>query len=863
MEPSALEQEASAPATHHPNPPRSSRPPSSAGSTIDDPDMTDDDGKIDGDSGYARSQNLEAASPAAGASNSGSPQPTMDKLVFKRHSFESPSGQSTEIRARSSSAKKPRKSKNGTSSKGTFSWVQEGPTNGDNGSAAEEDTIKAEKPSRRGSDIDAKNAAAGAATVVGTRRQANGTIGSVYSGNKIRHLKKDDGVPLWRKDIQYEFLRTVFDDEHPVFTRASDGQEGCFFADIYIDAMARSSKTSKILKDKLQQDRAAAKNMAMICLLVNVGRMNTTLNFFPEMRAQLRTYHSIPSLQARADANAYKQLQDAPRLKSILKGASEDTDEPRTVEAIKEKPIPRTNPVNLIFVLSQYAPKISEIHFFPPQDFFDLVMRHTISSKSRARAFLWLMWWYLQSDFSKDAALNNPFGPGILGDTTDEMPLKVPEFEHLTEEQGDLENVDTEEEVAFGKEKQNERKRILEEDEPTQDKQIKKLKKTAGDTATEYDSSPALKATNMEDRIPANRLSAILDPATSKLGGQADSLEDDWEPVNPHPGRGRYKRPTKKEREAQEGQRTSLSGRPLHRTAKAQADRDTPSEAAATPQPPGSSAHPVLQQYSGENNATPTAAGAGTTARRPRPLTQHQLAVEAHRRSRVEYILELRKRDMMAEFEARRESQNWLLRASRRIEQLPDGYDSEDDDSWGGGGLVPNPNSGEEEDYGEEAEMWVRVLRRVKRRLERWSGDSDPSATKKTKRTAESRTNGSMPSISPLAPRRMPTAVRAGTGKASHLAAPGRMNGEVASSQADESEDMGQEADEGDADGEDVTMMLEEELDRPSKQEDEGLDDIDRALLADGDSDEGEVGDADESGTESDGGQGSDVDMGP
>jgi hypothetical protein len=42
------------------------------------------------------------------------------------------------------------------------------------------------------------------------------------------------------------------------------------------------------------------------------------------MRAQLRTYHSIPSLQAHQDPNAYKQLQDAPRLKSILKGATED-----------------------------------------------------------------------------------------------------------------------------------------------------------------------------------------------------------------------------------------------------------------------------------------------------------------------------------------------------------------------------------------------------------------------------------------------------------------------------------------------------------------------------------------------------------
>lgn len=115
-------------------------------------------------------------------------------------------------------------------------------------------------------------------TVPHTRRNANGTIGSVYSGNKIRHLKKEDGIPLWRKDIQLGFLEFVFEDNKPVFTRASDGTQGHTFADIYVDAMARSSKTSKILREKLLADREGALSMAMICLLVNVGRMNTTLN---------------------------------------------------------------------------------------------------------------------------------------------------------------------------------------------------------------------------------------------------------------------------------------------------------------------------------------------------------------------------------------------------------------------------------------------------------------------------------------------------------------------------------------------------------------------------------------------------------
>ena len=110
------------------------------------------------------------------------------------------------------------------------------------------------------------------------RRNPNGSVSSVYSGNKIRHLKKDDGEPLWRKDIQYDFLRAVFADDRPVFHRISDGSYGYSFADIYLEAMARSTKCSKILKDKLLSDRPAAINMAMVCLLVNVGRMNTTLN---------------------------------------------------------------------------------------------------------------------------------------------------------------------------------------------------------------------------------------------------------------------------------------------------------------------------------------------------------------------------------------------------------------------------------------------------------------------------------------------------------------------------------------------------------------------------------------------------------
>lgn len=50
--------------------------------------------------------------------------------------------------------------------------------------------------------------------------------------------------------------------------------------------------------------------------LQDVGRINTTMAFFPEMKTALRTYHPVPSLQ-KTDGNA----QDAPRIKNCLKAA--------------------------------------------------------------------------------------------------------------------------------------------------------------------------------------------------------------------------------------------------------------------------------------------------------------------------------------------------------------------------------------------------------------------------------------------------------------------------------------------------------------------------------------------------------------
>ncbi|KAK9476699.1 hypothetical protein V1514DRAFT_284734, partial [Lipomyces japonicus] len=300
----------------------------------------------------------------------------------------------------------------------------------------------------------AKNYGKESSTSKSSSRSGVAKSQTLLINTKIRHIKKTDGEPLWRKDIQYDFLHAIFHDETRVFTNSYDNTKKQTYSEIYIDAMARSSKSSKVLRDKLLGDQQAGHNIAMVCLLVNIGRMNTTLNFFPEMRAQLRTYHPIPSLQTYSDPTAYKQLQDAPRLKSILKGACDDRPEPSTLDQLLlQAHLPRTNPINLVFVLATYARRVTDLFFSPKYEFYDVIMNTTLSSASRARAFLWLMWVYLESDLSPEQLRDNPFGFG------QEEGLKIPEFVHLTPAEVEKENVDTIEEKEFALKMVEERKR--------------------------------------------------------------------------------------------------------------------------------------------------------------------------------------------------------------------------------------------------------------------------------------------------------------------------------------------------------------------------------------------------------------------
>ncbi|KAH8803260.1 putative Ino eighty subunit 1 [Xylogone sp. PMI_703] len=536
------------------------------------------------------------------------------------------------------------------------------------------------------------------------KRKSEGPSGnsvntSIYSGNKVRHLKKEDGEPLWRKDIQYDFLKAIFEDKTACFTNSYEPEIGKqTFADLYIDAMARSSKTSKILRDKLLSEHEPAKNMAMVCLLVNLGRMNTTLNFFPEMRAQLRTYHAIPSLQAHQDPNSYKQLQDAPRLKSILKGASEDRPEPNSLEKIKgvENP-PRTNPVNLIFVLAQYAPKVTELHFPPPRDFYDLIMRTSLSSKSRARAFLWLMWFYLESDFTEEGAEENPFGAGVdYG--THVRNQGVPRLETLTEEQQALENVDTPEEIEYGQSKMRERKRIIEADQ----------------AAFQAEHGPPKRGPKPKLHLPPE--DGASSPAMIMPRIRPSKYESDLDSTRSTP-------PPRGSMRGHSGLSSGLRRGPL-------------------------------RNYMAEASSPMAGLESAPPARRARPLTAHQLAVERNRNQRVDYILNRGMRKKHHQSRKQRKLEGAFFRSLNRIKKMEDPFeDSEGEESRqksalpfrerGYGGLAQLES--EDDDFGEEMASYAAAFRRIGRRLDRWDDQRDLHlgvvATTRTPR-AKPETNG-------------------------------------------------------------------------------------------------------------------------
>ncbi|KAI0670060.1 hypothetical protein C8Q78DRAFT_976487 [Trametes maxima] len=294
-----------------------------------------------------------------------------------------------------------------------------------------------------------------------------------YLGRKTLPIKRADAEPLTREDLQYDLLYYIFTDGTKAFVDfLAPNRPVVNFCDLYVNALYNSPKCSKVLKDKMVETPAFAIEFAKIALLTNVGRINTTMAFFPEMKTALRSYHPVPSLQ-KTDGN----LQDAPRIKNCLKAAllpfEFKTPPPSSPAEILDKAraghIPPTSVVNLIFVLSNsnHAMTVAQKHFDPPVEFLDLFLPINLSSQSRARVFLWMMFHYL----------SGPDRPNPFADEYSRInPGRVPRMRPLTREEQAQENVDPVDEIEWGKRMSTQRSNFLRElvDEMEQEKRRKK-----------------------------------------------------------------------------------------------------------------------------------------------------------------------------------------------------------------------------------------------------------------------------------------------------------------------------------------------------------------------------------------------------
>ena len=131
-------------------------------------------------------------------------------------------------------------------------------------------------------------------------------------------------------------------------------------------------------------------------------------------------------------------------------------------------------------------------------------------------------------------------------------------------------------------------------------------------------------------------------------------------------------------------------------------------------------------------------------SRRRAPETAHSKAVTHNRKMHVEHILH---KQMAAHQRAVRKnrkanSSTFGMMVMNRLKELPSMYDTDDEKSWGPGGLIASPN--EDDDYGEEAVRYRKIINRAIRRLgRREEGGAVANVVKKYGKQSTS-FNGSM-----------------------------------------------------------------------------------------------------------------------
>lgn len=291
--------------------------------------------------------------------------------------------------------------------------------------------------------------------------------------------------------------------------------------------------------------------------------------------------------------------------------------------------------------------------------------------------------------------------------------------------------------------------------------------------------------------------------------------DEDDDPTPGQSSRSRYKRPKR------ESSLNRSTGQRLVLKTKSEHSPDTGSPA------PSGIVQPMVSRF-----ITEPSLSQHSSSRRPRPLTQHQLAVEQYRRQRIEYLLNKRKNEAYRILRAKRETENPFVRYGQLLQSVPDGYDTEDEEvSWGKGGLLPNPN--EHEDFGECANYFLSVIRKATRRLDRWDYENanGPKRNRKREREERQRARMEMFAIDDLDFGTGRPAPSARSRQRAARNAKRKAEAEAAAAASAKADAAAHARDGGPAHGP-------AEPGKPSKDGDDGLDDIDRELLGEGSDDD-------------------------
>ncbi|KAK4056587.1 hypothetical protein OIO90_002435 [Microbotryomycetes sp. JL221] len=204
-------------------------------------------------------------------------------------------------------------------------------------------------------------------------------------------IKRPDSEPLLRFDLQYQVLEDLFSDRQFRFTAPVDANnppvEPIYlnFDQLYLEAILSSTKTTPALRKKLIDNPDYASSFCKASSTV----VHT-------MKTALRTYHPVPALQR--DELTRAELQDAPRLKAVLKGCLLDWEGTRAPSKLKEiaeasaspKLVrgPPTTVPNAIFALFNEAIWVTSKYFPAGFDLLDTFYPANTPSGPRVQAFL-------------------------------------------------------------------------------------------------------------------------------------------------------------------------------------------------------------------------------------------------------------------------------------------------------------------------------------------------------------------------------------------------------------------------------------------------------------------------------------------